>query len=173
MLLIGCSLMHTSAYMVASYTSIQVKKDNYILLCMIQHVGVAEGLQLYTEAASQTGMTWKQGSSRAQGFSKRVSVCLLRAMFVNYLVIWSFSASIHLSVSAYHVFSFAIGFPHSGWYVWILQSFLEGEQNTHRSNYGDKVLSRDCPTWGFIPYTVTKTRHYCGCQEVHADRSLI
>jgi len=24
-----------------------------------------------------------------------------------------------------------------------------------------------------IPYTVTKPRHYCGCQEVHADRSLI
>jgi hypothetical protein len=33
--------------------------------------------------------------------------------------------------------------------------------------------SRDCPTWGFIPYTVTKTRQYCGCQEVHAERSLI
>ncbi|KRY62277.1 hypothetical protein T4D_6339, partial [Trichinella pseudospiralis] len=33
--------------------------------------------------------------------------------------------------------------------------------------------SRDCPTWGFIPYTVTKPRHYCGCQEVHAERSLI
>jgi hypothetical protein len=30
--------------------------------------------------------------------------------------------------------------------------------------------SRDCPTWGSIPYTV---RHYCGCQEVLADRSLI
>jgi hypothetical protein len=29
------------------------------------------------------------------------------------LVIWSFWASIHLSVSACHVFSFAIGLPHS------------------------------------------------------------
>jgi hypothetical protein len=26
--------------------------------------------------------------------------------------------------------------------VWVLRSFLEGEQNTHRSKYGDKVLSR-------------------------------
>ena len=26
---------------------------------------------------------------------------------------------------------------------------------------------------GSIPYTVTKPRHYCECQEVHADRSLI
>jgi hypothetical protein len=26
---------------------------------------------------------------------------------------------------------------------------------------------------GSIPYTVTKPRHYCGCQEVHTDRSLI
>ena len=33
--------------------------------------------------------------------------------------------------------------------------------------------SRDCPTWGSIPYTVTKLRHYCECQEVLADRSLI
>jgi len=31
--------------------------------------------------------------------------------------------------------------------------------------------SRD--TWGFVPYTVTKPRHYCICQEVLADRSLI
>jgi hypothetical protein len=33
--------------------------------------------------------------------------------------------------------------------------------------------SRDCPTWGSIPYTVTKPRHYCGCQQELADRSLI
>jgi hypothetical protein len=32
---------------------------------------------------------------------------------------------------------------------------------------------RDCPTWGSIPYTFTKPRHYCGCQEMHAERSLI
>ena len=30
---------------------------------------------------------------------------------------------------------------------------------------------RDCPTWEFIPYTVIKPRHYCGCQEVHAERN--
>jgi hypothetical protein len=28
-------------------------------------------------------------------------------------------------------------------------------------------------TWGSIPYTDTKPRHYCRCQEVLADRSLI
>ena len=33
--------------------------------------------------------------------------------------------------------------------------------------------SRDCPTWGSIPYTVTESRHYCVGQEVLADRSLI
>jgi hypothetical protein len=27
--------------------------------------------------------------------------------------------------------------------VWVLQSFVEGEQNTLRSKYGDKVLNRD------------------------------
>jgi hypothetical protein len=32
---------------------------------------------------------------------------------------------------------------------------------------------RDCPTWGSIPYTNTKPRHYFECQEVHAEKSLI
>jgi hypothetical protein len=32
---------------------------------------------------------------------------------------------------------------------------------------------RDCSTWGFIPYTVTKPGHYCGCQQELANRSLI
>jgi hypothetical protein len=32
---------------------------------------------------------------------------------------------------------------------------------------------RDCPTWGSISYTVTKHRHYYGCQQVLADRSMI
>jgi hypothetical protein len=31
----------------------------------------------------------------------------------------------------------------------------------------------DCPTWGSFPYTVTKPRHYYGCHQVLADRSLI
>jgi hypothetical protein len=30
-----------------------------------------------------------------------------------------------------------------------------------------------CSTWRSIPYTVTKHRHYCGCKQVLADRSLI
>jgi hypothetical protein len=29
------------------------------------------------------------------------------------------------------------------------------------------------PYLGSIPYIVTKPRHYCGCQKVHAGRSLI
>jgi hypothetical protein len=33
--------------------------------------------------------------------------------------------------------------------------------------------SRDCPTWGSISYSNTKPRHYCGCQQVLADRSLL
>jgi hypothetical protein len=28
-----------------------------------------------------------------------------------------------------------------------------------------KRPSRECPTWGSTPYTVTKSRHYCGYQE--------
>jgi hypothetical protein len=32
---------------------------------------------------------------------------------------------------------------------------------------------RDCLAWGSIPSTVTKPRHYCGCQQVLSDRSLI
>jgi hypothetical protein len=33
--------------------------------------------------------------------------------------------------------------------------------------------SRDCPTWRSIPYTDSKSRHYGGCYEVLADRSLM
>jgi hypothetical protein len=32
--------------------------------------------------------------------------------------------------------------------------------------------SRDCPTCRSIPYSVTKPRHNCGCQQVLDDRSL-
>ena len=35
-----------------------------------------------------------------------------------------------------------------------------------------KTIQRQ-PTLGSIPRTVTKPRHYCGCQQVLADRSLI
>jgi hypothetical protein len=37
----------------------------------------------------------------------------------------------------------------------------------------EKKSSKDCPTWGSIPYTLIKHRHYCGCQEVLGIRSLI
>jgi hypothetical protein len=33
--------------------------------------------------------------------------------------------------------------------------------------------SRDCSTWESILHTVTKSRHYCECQQDLADRSLI
>jgi hypothetical protein len=33
--------------------------------------------------------------------------------------------------------------------------------------------SRECPTRGFIPYTITKPRHYCIFQKDFADRTLI
>jgi hypothetical protein len=32
---------------------------------------------------------------------------------------------------------------------------------------------RDCSTWGSIPYTGAKPRHYCGCQQVLVDKRLI
>jgi hypothetical protein len=32
---------------------------------------------------------------------------------------------------------------------------------------------RDCPTWGSFPHADTKPRHYCRCQKVLGDRSLI
>jgi len=35
-----------------------------------------------------------------------------------------------------------------------------------------KAIQR-LPHWESIPYADTKPRHYCGCQEVLADRSLL
>jgi hypothetical protein len=49
-------------------------------------------------------------------------------------------------------------------------------EEIQRQNMEQRMMerpSRDCPTWESIPYTVTKTRDYCGFQEVLADRSLI
>jgi hypothetical protein len=59
--------------------------------------------------------------------------------------------------------------------------FLEGGtkypwEEIQRQSMAQRLKKRpsgDCPTWGFMSYTVTKPRHYCGCQKVHADRSLI
>ena len=33
-----------------------------------------------------------------------------------------------------------------------------------------ECLSRDSPTWGSIPYYITKSRYFCGCQQVLPDR---
>ena len=65
--------------------------------------------------------------------------------------------------------------------MWMLQSFLEGgikcsQEEIWRQSVEQRLKerpSRDCPTWGSIPYTATKPRHYCGCWEVLADMSLI
>jgi hypothetical protein len=47
----------------------------------------------------------------------------------------------------------------------------------HKKKYAIKRVkerpSRDCLTWGSIPHADTKPRHYCRCQEVLDDRSLI
>jgi hypothetical protein len=62
----------------------------------------------------------------------------------------------------------------------MLQSFLDGgtkysREEIQRQSVEQSLmdrLSRDCPSWGSIPYTDIKPKHYCGCQEV-LDRSLI
>lgn len=55
----------------------------------------------------------------------------------------------------------------------ILQSFLEGGQNTQgnthfvkRQNEEKRLKerpSRACPNWGSIPYAAIKHKHYCRC----------
>jgi hypothetical protein len=63
----------------------------------------------------------------------------------------------------------------------MFQSFLEGGTMYSREEIQKQSMeqrlkkkpSRDCPTWGSIPYADTKPRHYCGFQEVLADRILI
>jgi hypothetical protein len=65
--------------------------------------------------------------------------------------------------------------------VWIILYVLEGGtkypweviQTQSVEQRLKKRPSRDCPTWGSIPYTVTKPRHYFGCQEMLVDRILI
>jgi hypothetical protein len=65
--------------------------------------------------------------------------------------------------------------------VWILNSFLEWgtkypwkELQRQSSELRRKEgPSRDCPTWGSIPYTTTKPSHYCLCQKDFAERTLI
>jgi hypothetical protein len=63
----------------------------------------------------------------------------------------------------------------------MLQCFLEGGTKNSQEEIWRKCVeqrlkerpSRDCPTWGSIPYIVPKPAGYCGCWEVLADRSLI
>jgi hypothetical protein len=52
-------------------------------------------------------------------------------------------------------------------------SFLKKKQGQRVEQRLKERPSRDCPTWGSIPHADTKPRHYCGCQEVLADRNLI
>jgi hypothetical protein len=64
--------------------------------------------------------------------------------------------------------------------VWITWFSLDAEskypwEEIQRKGVEEKLKerpSRDCTTWGSIPYTFTKSRHYCGCQQVLADRLL-
>ena len=52
----------------------------------------------------------------------------------------------------------------------ILKEEMQGQREEQRLK---ERPTRDCPTWGTIPYTVTKPRHYSGFKEVFANRSLI
>ena len=57
---------------------------------------------------------------------------------------------------------------------------MEGVTDTKCGAEAEGPFS-DCLTWESIPYTITKPRHYCGCQEVlanlfyrcHLDSSLL
>ena len=65
--------------------------------------------------------------------------------------------------------------------MWMVQCFLEGwtkysQKEMWRQSVEQRLkerTSRDCPTWGSIPYTATNPGCYCGCREVRADGSLI
>ena len=50
---------------------------------------------------------------------------------------------------------------------------MEGDIETKDGAETEGIIIHDCPTWGHIPYTTTKPRHYCGCQHELSDRSLI
>ena len=66
--------------------------------------------------------------------------------------------------------------------MWILRSLLEGGTKhpclsppmLQRQSVEQRLKewpSRDWSTWGSIPYTITKPKHFCGCQQVLADRT--
>jgi hypothetical protein len=53
-----------------------------------------------------------------------------------------------------------------------------GKRNTHgeerqRQSVEQRMKERRLSHLGIHPYSVPKPRHYCGCQQVLADRSLI
>jgi hypothetical protein len=50
---------------------------------------------------------------------------------------------------------------------------MEGAIETKCRAETEGMTIQRLPILEFIPYTVTKPRHYCGCQEEHAERSLI
>jgi hypothetical protein len=60
--------------------------------------------------------------------------------------------------------------------VWLFSVLLRRRNKIQAAIWGQSVEQRlkerpsiDCHTWGTIPYTVTKPRHYCGCQEVLSE----
>jgi hypothetical protein len=50
---------------------------------------------------------------------------------------------------------------------------VEGVTETNSELRWKEGPSRDYLTWGSIPYTTTKPRHYCICQKDFAYRTLI
>jgi hypothetical protein len=50
---------------------------------------------------------------------------------------------------------------------------MEGVIETKFGAETEERPSKDCPTQGSTPYTTTKPRHYCICQQDFADRTLI
>jgi hypothetical protein len=50
--------------------------------------------------------------------------------------------------------------------------FIGGNTDTKYGAETEGKAIQDFPTWKSIPDTVTKPRHYCGCQEIFADWSL-
>jgi hypothetical protein len=58
----------------------------------------------------------------------------------------------------------------------LLRKVFTAQEKIQRQSMEQRLKerpSRDCPTWGSIPYTVAKPGYYCGCGEVLADRCLI
>jgi hypothetical protein len=46
---------------------------------------------------------------------------------------------------------------------------MEGVTETKCGAETEEMISQRLPTRGYIPYTITKPRHYCGCQQILAD----